>query len=202
MDKNIQEALKWIYASLGGDITDLAAVDDITVILNAIAKLDTVQKIKSATELPAVSSTDNGDVLTVVEGEWAKAALPAELPSVTGDDDGDVLTVVEGEWAPAAPGGAGSDFFTVIYDSETGMLNMTWQEVYDALAAGKVGKCLLDFTSTGWPLVQWLIIGAQHDENHNNYAITGPATTNQGQGLEMTYFSAYSDTANDYLELD
>lgn len=102
MDKSIQEALKWIYASLGGDISDLAAVDDITAILNAIAKLDTVQKISGAKELPAVSSTDNGDVLTVVEGAWAKAALPAELPSVTSDDNGDVLTVVEGEWAKAA----------------------------------------------------------------------------------------------------
>ena len=102
MDKSIQEALKWIYASLGGDITDLAAVDDITAILNAIAALDTVQKISGAKELPEVDDSDDGDVLTVVEGKWAKASPATELPVVTGDDDGDVLTVVEGAWAKAA----------------------------------------------------------------------------------------------------
>ena len=102
MDKSIQEAPKWIYASLGGDITDLAAVDDITAILNAIAALDTVQKISGAKELPEVDGSDNGDVLTVVEGKWAKAAPAAELPGVTSDDNGDVLTVVEGARAKAA----------------------------------------------------------------------------------------------------
>lgn len=121
MDKNIQEALKWIYASLGGDITDLAAVDDITAILNAIAALDTVQKISGAKELPVVSSDDNGDVLTVVEGEWANAAPVTELPAVSSDDNGDVLTVVEGAWAkaalpqglPAAPAQDGNYMLTV-----------------------------------------------------------------------------------------
>lgn len=96
MDKNIQEALKWIYASLGGDISELAAVDDITVILNAIAELDTIQKIGGATELPAVTAEDNGDVLTVVEGAWAKAALPvppAELPAAPEEDGSYTLTV-------------------------------------------------------------------------------------------------------------
>lgn len=132
MDKNIQEALKWIYASLGGDITDLAAVDDITAILNAIAKLDTVQKIKSATELPAVSSTDNGDVLTVVEGEWAPAAPGggSDLPAVTPDDNGDVLTVVEGAWDKATPSSGGALFLTM--NAGTGALDHTWQEIADA----------------------------------------------------------------------
>ena len=130
MDKNIQEALKWIYASLGGDITDLAAVDDITAILNAIAKLDTVQKISGAKELPAVSSTDNGDVLTVVEGKWAKASPATELPAVSGDDNGDVLTVVEGVWAKAAPNSGGALFLTM--DADTGTLDHTWQEIADA----------------------------------------------------------------------
>lgn len=102
MDKNLQEALKWIYASLGGDITDLAAVDDITVILNAIADLDTVQKIKSATELPDVSDVDDGDVLTVVDGEWAKAEPSgggSSLPSVSSTDVGKVMRVQNGATA-------------------------------------------------------------------------------------------------------
>ena len=55
----------------------------------------------SAKELPAVSGTDNGKILTVVEGVWAKADSPSELPVVTGADNGNVLTVVEGSWAKA-----------------------------------------------------------------------------------------------------
>lgn len=54
------------------------------------------------TNLPEVSASDNGDVLTVVEGVWAKATPVAELPTVTSDDNGDFLMVVSGAWAKAS----------------------------------------------------------------------------------------------------
>ena len=53
--------------------------------------------------LPPVTTDDNGDVLTVVEGEWAKAAVPTELPTVTGDDNGKVLSVANGAWSAENP---------------------------------------------------------------------------------------------------
>lgn len=56
----------------------------------------------SGGELPEVTAADNGDVLTVVEGAWAKAEAPTELPSVSSDDNGDVLMVVNGAWAKAS----------------------------------------------------------------------------------------------------
>lgn len=49
-------------------------------------------------DLPEVTSDDNGNVLTVVSGEWNKAAIPSQLPAVTSDDNGDVLKVIEGAW--------------------------------------------------------------------------------------------------------
>jgi len=52
--------------------------------------------------LPEVTAADNGDVLTVVDGAWAKAAPQTELPSVSSSDNGDVLTVVNGAWAKAS----------------------------------------------------------------------------------------------------
>lgn len=55
--------------------------------------------------LPDVTSDDNGDILAVVSGAWAKSAPPSSLPSVTADDNGDVLTVVDGAWDKAAPSG-------------------------------------------------------------------------------------------------
>ena len=62
----------------------------------------TVRILKAASEpsvLPEVTAADNGDVLTVVNGEWAKAEPSTELPSVTASDNGDFLSVVNGSWA-------------------------------------------------------------------------------------------------------
>jgi len=52
--------------------------------------------------LPKVTSSDNGKVLKVVTGAWAKAAETAELPSVTASDNGKILGVSEGAWAAVA----------------------------------------------------------------------------------------------------
>ena len=54
----------------------------------------------TVTELPEVSAGDNGDVLLVSGGKWAKGAIPSQLPAVTEADEGDVLKVnSSGEWA-------------------------------------------------------------------------------------------------------
>lgn len=103
--KTTVEALKDLYVELGGDADDVQNIVTIPDIIESIAAL-----IKSGAtkELPAVESTDNGSVLTVVEGAWAKATPAKELPAVTADDNGDVLTVVEGAWTNAAPSGGGT----------------------------------------------------------------------------------------------
>lgn len=55
------------------------------------------------TELPAVSASDNGKILMVVNGKWAAAAAPTELPAVTAEDVGATLAVdAEGKWAKVA----------------------------------------------------------------------------------------------------
>lgn len=98
------EALKGLYVALGGELTDTydsiangIAVSDYVLIPDVIQAI--TQKASTAgVELPAVSSTDNGDVLTVVNGKWAKAAVTKELPAVTAEDNGSVLKVVDGAW--------------------------------------------------------------------------------------------------------
>lgn len=70
------------------------------------ARLDSVEKDKieailDAPNLPSVSSTDNGKILKVANGKWAKGNETVELPAVTADDNGKVLIVVEGVWAVA-----------------------------------------------------------------------------------------------------
>lgn len=49
--------------------------------------------------LPAVTSSDNGKILTVANGEWSKGNIPTELPTVTSSDEGKVLRVSsQGAW--------------------------------------------------------------------------------------------------------
>jgi hypothetical protein len=67
------DALKALYAALGGTAADVANITLIPDMVNAIATL--VQSGGTA-ELPSVTTADNGKVLTVVSGKWAAADLP------------------------------------------------------------------------------------------------------------------------------
>lgn len=67
------EALKGLYTALGGTATNVA---DITLIPDMITAIAAFISDGGAAELPTVSSANNGEVLTVVEGAWAAAALP------------------------------------------------------------------------------------------------------------------------------
>lgn len=72
MDNTI-DALRNLYVALGGTATDVADIVIIPDMINAIA---TLISSGATAELPKVTSSDNGNVLTVVSGKWAKAALP------------------------------------------------------------------------------------------------------------------------------
>lgn len=72
MDTTIT-ALKALYVALGGNAATVAAITLIPDMINAIAA---IVPTAIAKELPTVSSTNNGQVLTVVSGKWKAAALP------------------------------------------------------------------------------------------------------------------------------
>lgn len=93
MDTNVQ-ALKNLYVALGGDLSTVANLATNSDIINAIAQLPAI-----GASLPAVTAADNGKVLGVVNGAWAKMEIPEELPTVTATDNGKVLKVAEGKWA-------------------------------------------------------------------------------------------------------
>lgn len=67
------EALKEVFVSLGGNAEDFTA----TTNDEAIHLISTVVAAAISAELPTVTTSDNGKVLTVVAGKWAKADLPA-----------------------------------------------------------------------------------------------------------------------------
>lgn len=66
------DALKSLYVALGGDSGDVA---DVTLVCDAIAKIATLAGTIGV-ELPKVTTENNGQVLTVVGGEWKAANLP------------------------------------------------------------------------------------------------------------------------------
>lgn len=74
---NTLDALRNLYVALGGEAADVADMVIIPDLLNAIAtQAATVVTAANTAELPKVTSSDNGKVLTVVSGKWNKAALP------------------------------------------------------------------------------------------------------------------------------
>lgn len=60
-------ALKALYVALGGDADDVANVNLIADMINAIAALIGT----TGGQLPAVSAENNGSVLKVADGKWA-----------------------------------------------------------------------------------------------------------------------------------
>lgn len=62
-----------------------------------IVEKDKLSAVMDSQTLPNTTSADNGKVLTVKGGKWAKA-VPGGLPAVTAKDNGKVLMVVDGKW--------------------------------------------------------------------------------------------------------
>lgn len=59
---------------------------------------------------------------------------PDELPTVSDIDNGKVLKVVEGAWAAAAAPADG----TLVVTDDDGVLDTSWQDIFDAMAAGTI----------------------------------------------------------------
>lgn len=75
---NTVGALQGLYVALGGELSDVANITTIPEMLTAISTVAAA----AASELPAVKSADNGKVLTVVNGKWAKAEPASVGPFV------------------------------------------------------------------------------------------------------------------------
>lgn len=74
MDTTVK-ALQNLYVALGGTAADVA---DITLIPDMINAIATQAAAATAAELPAVTTSNNGQVLTVDGGKWKAKALPTQ----------------------------------------------------------------------------------------------------------------------------
>lgn len=126
--KTTVEALKGYYTEIGGTSTDVENVVTIPDMIDAITALG------GGSSLPDVTADDNGDVLTVVEGEWGKAAPTKELPTVTSSDNGDILGVTDGAWGKVTPT---KDTVVIKCTNSTLPNGMTCSDVVALINAGK-----------------------------------------------------------------
>lgn len=67
------EALKALYVAFGGNATTVANMTTSADVINALAL---IVPTAIAPELPKVTSSNNGQVLTVDGGKWKAKALP------------------------------------------------------------------------------------------------------------------------------
>ena len=69
--KTLQNALKALYYSLGGNADNVRETDDLITIINAIAALNIAKEIKTAVELPDLPDDDGTYTLQVVIDDGA-----------------------------------------------------------------------------------------------------------------------------------
>ena len=70
------EALKALYTALGGTASDFVATTTAEAIAQVATVAGTVATAATTKELPTVTSSNNGQVLTVDGGKWKAKALP------------------------------------------------------------------------------------------------------------------------------
>ena len=161
---NTVESLRGLYVALGGDLSDVA---NITTIPEMLSKISLVAQA-AATELPVVSGADDGDVLGVVSGKWAKMTPPTELPAVSGTDNGKLLGVSSGAWnkvnAPAEfkvkrITASGTTVGSNVSISLPSGVNRTALSAYDGYdTVNKCGLCV-DYSNIYLPFVGTDIVG-------------------------------------------
>lgn len=121
--KTTVEALQAYYVELGGTASDVEDITTIPDMIDAITALGG----GSGSSLPAVTSDDNGKLLTVVEGAWAKA-------KASGNDNIIDFT--------------GNNFNS----SNVGFTNLTFEEnisdIYNSLNGDNFDKTILKGTDT------------------------------------------------------
>ena len=82
----LQNALRDLFVALGCNIDNVRDEQDVNDLIRALGTLQLGGG--GGSELPEVTAEDNGDVLTVVSGEWAKAAPSGGGVLIVTDTDG------------------------------------------------------------------------------------------------------------------
>ena len=159
MNTTVKE-LKAYYVERGGSAATVANINTIPDMIAAITKLE---ETSPSVELPKVTSIDNGDVLTVVSGKWAKA--------------------------PPSGGGSEPLIITRMSSGSSYDLNKTWKEIHDAFCDGT--NCIITWTDevANWSSV---VVGVADTGEDPEY-FTVHAVSIFGNGTEVYTAASETD---------
>ncbi len=124
-----------------------------------------------------------------------------ELPSVTAEDNGDVLTVVSGAWAKATPSGGGVVSGTVTWNGDVVTLSMSVNEIISAIKDGEPVQFVDDYGSdeNSDYITIYQVIGATKDDTNSVYNAVCMSYADGGGGVlnaEAYAFTASSADGN------
>ena len=92
-----------------------------------------------------------------------------ELPSVTAEDDGDVLTVVSGAWAKATPSGGGALVITATESEGTHTLDKTYAEISEWF--GTKGVAIIFDDVPNRTNAVFAVVGCSYDSSATAYCV-------------------------------
>lgn len=154
MGYKIIQALTALYVKLGGTAADVANITTVPEMIKAIAGLDIGGGGGEIADGAVTTSkiADANVTEAKLESTLAAKVNATELPAVTTDDNGSVLLVAEGEWGKGSvPAPASNDFvvtYTDTYDEQTETTvhsaDKTFAEITAAIEAGKNVKAVSD----------------------------------------------------------
>lgn len=104
--------------------------------------LNQASELENITENTKVVVLEDGITKQTDATNFIKAD---ELPAVTSEDNGDILTVVNGAWAKAVPSGGNNDFVVTYTLGDTIIADKTFAEIKAAYEAGKNIKVIAPF---------------------------------------------------------
>lgn len=139
-------ALKDLFVKFGGSLSTVyedISPDPVGEYISISAMIDACAKVSGGgdSSLPAVTADDNGDVLTVVEGEWNKAEAPSGESNV--------------------------EAITLTLDGTTISTELTSGEILDLAESGKVLVCLLDMSAAGQGYQQMFVTACGRFTDNN-----------------------------------
>lgn len=166
-----------------------------------MSNLSELRKILTALGgTPSATDTNDETLAKIYSKISANDGLGDKLPEVDAGDDGDVLTVVSGKWAKAQASGGGG-VIVANENVQTGVLDKTWQELFDAdyavyqrktEASGKKGVVTTDYKEYGF------VVRVYDNSGTLTVIIAKPDIS--GDTLAYTLSTYVASTADDYPE--
>lgn len=184
MSKTINQALKDLYLSLGGDPS---ALTDNSTVSDYIADLE--NGLKGLAELPTPSADNSGKIAKVVEdGEggyiWGAEDETQELPAVEATDINKLVGVV-------SDGASGAEYGLIDKPSDVYVVKATWNNFQVSFAEGEASR-LINAVNAGKALFME-VSGLSDYSNSGKALLNGTVVDGFSEAWGMVFFTGVAN---------